>query len=48
MESLRPSKMNMDAQIRFTTDASGVVAGAEFTQGELSLGGRHIDHRPAR
>lgn len=33
---------DVDAQIRFTTDASGVVTGAEFTQGELSLMGRRV------
>jgi len=33
----------VDAQIRFTTDASGAVTGADFTQGELSLAGRRLE-----
>jgi serine-type D-Ala-D-Ala carboxypeptidase/endopeptidase len=33
---------DVDAQLRFATDAGGAVTGAAFTQGELSLMGRRI------
>ena len=33
----------LDAQIRFTTDASGTVAGAELTQGGQSFTGRRVE-----
>ena len=32
----------VDAQIRFTTDESGAVTGAEFAQGNLKLTGKRL------
>jgi serine-type D-Ala-D-Ala carboxypeptidase/endopeptidase len=32
----------VDAQLRFTTDASGAVTGAEFAQGDLALTGKRM------
>jgi len=33
----------MDAQIRFVTDASDAVTGAELTQGQASFAGRRME-----